>query len=116
MLVHAQVCYVISNKHALPNYQLLMCVHNVYYGLYVMWSRGWCGQILKIRNLYNYDVVLLGNYVSSAITVFTNCKLFMGFLLNTVVREIFAYKIFHVLKFRVKNFSDIAYFSEKFLT
>ena len=35
---------------------------------------------------------------------------------STVVREIFAYKIFHVLKFRVKNFSDIAYLSEKFLT
>ena len=34
----------------------------------------------------------------------------------TVVREIFAYKNFHVLKFRVKNFSDIAYLSEKFLT
>ena len=26
----------------------------------------------------------------------------------TVVREIFAYKNFHVLNFRVKNFSDIA--------
>ena len=37
-------------------------------------------------------------------------------MLTTVVQEIFAYKIFHVLKFRVKNFSDIAYLSEKFLT
>ena len=37
-------------------------------------------------------------------------------LWNTVVREIFAYKFFHVLKFRVKTFSDIAYLSEKFLT
>ena len=36
--------------------------------------------------------------------------------LYTVVREFFAYKIFHVLKFRVKNFSDIAYLSEKILT
>ncbi len=40
----------------------------------------------------------------------------IGAYAYTVVREIFAYKIFHVLKFRVKNFSDIAYLSEKFLT
>ena len=35
---------------------------------------------------------------------------------DTVVRENFAYINFHVLKFRVKNFSDIAYLSQKFLT
>ena len=35
---------------------------------------------------------------------------------DTVVREIFTYKNFHVLKVRVKNYSDIAYLSEKFLT
>ena len=34
----------------------------------------------------------------------------------TVVREIFAYRNFHVLIFRVKKFSDIVYLSEKFLT
>ena len=32
---------------------------------------------------------------------------------NTVVREIFAYRNFHVLIFRVKKFSDIVYLSEK---
>ena len=31
----------------------------------------------------------------------------------TVVREIFAYRNFHVLIFRVKKFSDIVYLSEK---
>ena len=33
-----------------------------------------------------------------------------------VVREIFAYRNFHVLIFCVKKFSDIVYLSEKFLT
>ena len=33
----------------------------------------------------------------------------------TVVREIFAYRNFHVLKFHVKKFSDIVYLSEKIL-
>ena len=34
----------------------------------------------------------------------------------TVVWEIFAYNNFHVLIFRVKNFSDSAYLSEEILT
>ena len=34
----------------------------------------------------------------------------------TVVWEIFAYRNFHVLIFRVKKFSDVVYLSENFLT
>ena len=72
--------------------------------------------ICVARNRVSNTEITAYLHIGKGIIIDCTCRYVCDLMHITVVWEIFTYKIFHGLNFRVKQFSDIIYLSENFLS